>query len=280
MSLCQLASLLDPRPSAEAMACPIKDAANIPLVELPKRMQELPAKGTVLKVCDLGVLAGDTVMLLEDRGYECAIVPFEYENGFSEFRGEAAIEPEVVEGVVWRSSPKKPRYRLWAPNAFLMSAVQSLKPGKAIDFGCGSGRDAVALADLGWHVAALDILPDAIEKGKNLLKRYAPQAVSFVKWQVGDISAYVPKPQSVDLVVSNLFFDTRILAFAADMLRPGGVFVSETFTEMHREKHGSPHEKRVITREAFEAYPCLEIAHWTEDWCGDRHLAQVVARKA
>lgn len=279
MSLCQLAGLLDPRPSAEALACPIKDAANIPLVELPKRMQELPAKGTILKVCDLGVLAGDTVMLLEDRGYECAIVPFEYENGFCEVPHEALQEPEEVEGVVWRSTPKKPRYRLWAPNAFLMSSIEGLKPGKAVDFGCGAGRDAVALADLGWHVAALDILPDAIEKGRDLLKRYAPQAVPLVKWHVGDISTFAPRPLSADLVVSNLFFDPRVLTFAAEILRPGGLIVSEAFTETHREKHGSPHEKRVISREAFEAYPCFEIVHWTEGWSGDRHLAQVVARK-
>ncbi len=277
MSLCELADLLDPRPCSEAAACPILRACNIPLTELPKRMQELPAKGTVLKVCDLGVLAGDTVMLLEDRGYECAIVPFEYENGFSEYRAEN--EPEAVEGVVWRSTPKIPRYRLWAPNEFLMSVVGSIEPGKAADLGCGSGRDAVALADLGWHVEAVDILPDAIEKGKSLLKRYAPQAVSRVKWQACDINAYVAKMRSFQLIVSNLFFDAFVLRLAADLLTPGGLLVSETFTETHRERHGTPHEKRVVTRQAFEAYPIFQVEHWSEDWTGDRHLARVVARK-
>jgi len=277
MSLCELADLLDPRPCSEAASCPILKACNIPLTELPKRMHELPAKGNVVSVCDLGVLAGDTVMLLEDRGYECAIVSFAYENGFSEFDGEP--EPEVVDGVVWRSTPKKPRFRLWAPNTFLMSVAEGLPPGKAVDLGCGSGRDTVALADLGWQVEAVDILPDAVEKGKDLLKRYAPQAVSSVKWRACDIGAYVAKMRSFNLIVSNLFFDPVVLRLAADLLAPGGILVSETFTETHREKHGTPHEKRVLSRQAFEDYPIFQIEHWSEDWSGDRHLAQVIARK-
>lgn len=43
---------------------------------------------------------------------------------------------------------------------------------RVLDFGCGSGRDAVYLASQGFDVTAFDILPDAVEKGKDLEARY------------------------------------------------------------------------------------------------------------
>jgi len=279
MSLCELTDLLDPRPRAEAAGCPILKAANIPLSELPKRMHELPAKGTIVKVCDLGVLAGDTVMLLEDRGHQCEIVPFEYENGFSQGRQESRDDDEPISGVAWRSANSAPRYRLWAPNRFLMSVAGGLNPGKAVDLGCGSGRDAVALADLGWHVTGVDVLPDAVEKGKDLLRRYAPQAAQRVCWRVCDIGQYEPEPSSSDLVACVLFFDPRALEIAANALKPGGLFVCETFTVTHREKHGSPQERRALTKTALEGHPCFEVVHWSEGWQDDRHLAQAVVRR-
>jgi len=279
MSLCEWTDLLDPRPRAEAEACPISRGANIPLAELPKRMHELPAKGNVVKVCDLGVLAGDTVMLLEERGHRCAIVPFEYEYGFQSPQRHSGGDEKALDGVMWRSVATMPRYRLWEPNSFLMSVVREVRPGDAIDLGCGSGRDAVALADQGWQVTAVDILPDALDKGKDLLRRYAPASVGKVRWQACDIALFDAPAESADLVVCNLFFDPRATEIAASALRPGGLFVCETFTETHRREHNSPQEKRVVSREALERHPSLTIAHWSEGWSSDRHLARIVARK-
>ena len=38
----------------------------------------------------------------------------------------------------------------------------SLKPGRALDLGCGYGRAAIYLAKLGWEVDGIDIIPAAI----------------------------------------------------------------------------------------------------------------------
>lgn len=45
-------------------------------------------------------------------------------------------------------------------------------PVQVLDFGCGSGRDAVAMASRGMFVTAFDILPDAIARGRDLEARY------------------------------------------------------------------------------------------------------------
>jgi hypothetical protein len=43
-----------------------------------------------------------------------------------------------------------------APNSFLTEVVQGLKPGTALDYGMGSGRNALYLAKLGWQVSGFD----------------------------------------------------------------------------------------------------------------------------
>jgi len=61
----------------------------------------------------------------------------------------------------------------------------ALPPGRALDVGCGTGRDAVYLAQRGWHVTAVDIVDDAIAKARQ---RAADEGVR-VQWVAGDVSA-------------------------------------------------------------------------------------------
>jgi 2-polyprenyl-3-methyl-5-hydroxy-6-metoxy-1,4-benzoquinol methylase len=48
------------------------------------------------------------------------------------------------------------------PNALLVSAIQGLKPGRALDFGMGQGRNAVFLAQQGWDVTGFDPAEEAV----------------------------------------------------------------------------------------------------------------------
>jgi 2-polyprenyl-3-methyl-5-hydroxy-6-metoxy-1,4-benzoquinol methylase len=48
------------------------------------------------------------------------------------------------------------------PNALLVSAIQVRKPGRALDFGMGQGRNAVFLAQQGWDVTGFDPAEEAV----------------------------------------------------------------------------------------------------------------------
>ncbi len=71
----------------------------------------------------------------------------------------------------------------WAGQARseLVSLVESgvLRPGRAIDLGCGAGDNAIFLAQHGFEVTALDFAPAAIAKAKAKA-RHAGLDIDFV----------------------------------------------------------------------------------------------------
>ena len=48
------------------------------------------------------------------------------------------------------------------PTRLLAETAMTLKPGRALDLACGSGRNAVWLAEHGWQVTAVDRSPVSI----------------------------------------------------------------------------------------------------------------------
>src|SRR2546430_16497395 len=70
--------------------------------------------------------------------------------------------------------------RTWKP---LLEGPGALSPGRALDVGCGSGRDAVHLAKRGWQVTAVDFVGTALESARE---RAAQERVE-VRWVKGDV---------------------------------------------------------------------------------------------
>jgi SAM-dependent methyltransferase len=56
-------------------------------------------------------------------------------------------------------------------------------PGRALDLGCGTGRDAVHLASRGWTVTAVDAVPQALDAARRRAES-AGAAVDFVRGDV------------------------------------------------------------------------------------------------
>jgi len=65
----------------------------------------------------------------------------------------------------------------------LLDAPGAPAPRRALDVGCGSGRDAVHLARRGWEVTAVDFVETALESAR---KRAAHEGVD-VQWVKGDV---------------------------------------------------------------------------------------------
>ena len=76
---------------------------------------------------------------------------------------------------------RRPVLRTWQQ---ILEGSDALRPGRALDVGCGTGRDAVYLAQHGWQVTAVDIVDEAIAKARQ---RGAQEAVQ-VQWIAGDVS--------------------------------------------------------------------------------------------
>jgi SAM-dependent methyltransferase len=69
----------------------------------------------------------------------------------------------------------------WRP---ILDGPDAPAPGRALDVGCGSGRDAVYLAKRGWQVSAVDFVDKALATARQ---RAAEEGVE-VEWVRGDVA--------------------------------------------------------------------------------------------
>lgn len=54
-----------------------------------------------------------------------------------------------------------------SPPTDLLSLADHLPPARALDLGCGTGVEAVALAERGWQVTAVDLVPRALDAARR-----------------------------------------------------------------------------------------------------------------
>lgn len=108
------------------------------------------------------------------------------------------------------------------PHPQVAEALADLPPGRAVELGCGEGRESIWLADRGWLVTAVDFSRVAVERGRRIATRYGVE----VDWQVCDVREYQP-PVLVDLaLVLYLHLGSQeldvVLRRAGGALAPGG----------------------------------------------------------
>ncbi|POH62367.1 MULTISPECIES: class I SAM-dependent methyltransferase [Cryobacterium] len=122
---------------------------------------------------------------------------------------------------------------LWSgrPNAALVSETHHLRPGRALDVGCGEGADALWLAAQGWDVTALDVSRVALERAARQADLVRADLVGgTVRWlHAGLVEAALPAA-SFDLVSAQypalLRTDENIAERALlDAVAPGGVLL-------------------------------------------------------
>jgi SAM-dependent methyltransferase len=120
------------------------------------------------------------------------------------------------------------REQVWSgqPNTALVSEAAGLRPGRALDVGCGEGADALWLAGRGWQVTALDVSKVALDRAAEQARRVGIQ----VLWlHAGLVEAALP-PRSFDLVSAQYPALPRTGAHDAERallgaVAPGGVLL-------------------------------------------------------
>jgi len=139
-------------------------------------------------------------------------------------------------GVVRDAAYWNERYRsapaLWSgePNPQLVDEVSGLRPGRALDVGCGEGADAVWLARRGWQVTGVDISTVAVERAAVNAGAAGADIGGRIGWQQGDLITWAPDPGRYDLAVMHFVHlppGQREAAFRhlAAAVAPGGTLL-------------------------------------------------------
>jgi SAM-dependent methyltransferase len=118
--------------------------------------------------------------------------------------------------------------QVWSgqPNATLVRETRGLRPGRALDVGCGEGADALWLAERCWDVTALDVSRVALDRAADHAERAGVQ----VRWRhAGLVEAGLP-PASFDLVSAQYPALLRTEEHSAEFallnaVAPGGVLL-------------------------------------------------------
>ena len=117
---------------------------------------------------------------------------------------------------------------LWSatPNRFLVAEAKDLVPRRALDLACGEGRNALWLAELGWHVTAVDFSGVALAKARER----AVATGAEIELLCADLLEYEPDSQAYELVLVlylQLPADERrlVLSRAAAALASGGTLL-------------------------------------------------------
>ncbi|MBB3661338.1 SAM-dependent methyltransferase [Prauserella sediminis] len=88
------------------------------------------------------------------------------------------------------------------PNAHLLAEAGDLRPGAALDAGCGHGGEAVWLASTGWRVTAVDFSPTALDAGRAMAAGLGADVAERIDWEEADLGTWSPPPGRYDLVTS------------------------------------------------------------------------------
>ena len=172
------------------------------------------------------------------------------------------------------------------PTAFLNEKLSLLKKGKALVLAMGEGRNAVYLAENGFDVTGVDISAVGIEK----CERLAEERGVAVNSVVANLTDYDMGREQYDLITNFYFFDKSILPGVIDSLKPGGIFIFETYSRDHpkHSKFGPKNPDYLVKpNELLEIFKSLRILYY-EDMVtelnegmhkGKAALIRLIARK-
>lgn len=179
------------------------------------------------------------------------------------------------------------RYGLNPPHSEVVRACRVIEPGKALDMGCGAGRNALHLSQLGFDVTAIDANSSAIGMLQSIIDQ---ERIDNVEARVYDINQ-ADLGATYDFIactVTLMFLDpTRVDAVIADMqrcTRAGGhnLIVAAMDTDEHPCPMNFPFTLR--TGQLSAAYAGWELLEYNED-LGTMHngaqlqFATLLARK-
>jgi tellurite methyltransferase len=179
----------------------------------------------------------------------------------------------------YRSGERTETDLLAAPTPLLIETAEKLAPGAALDVACGTGRNALWLAERGWHVTAVDGARPAIE----ILNQRAQERGLAIATRVADLEGedFRIEPASWDLISKCFYLQRRLIPDVRAGVRPGGIAIVIVHIVENGEEvtasRAEPGELRGFFGDDWE------ILHYFEgrgkDSAHKRASAEIVARR-
>ncbi|GGV09191.1 SAM-dependent methyltransferase [Streptomyces spectabilis] len=151
-------------------------------------------------------------------------------------------------------------------NPLLAEVAAPLRPGAALDLGCGPGGDSLWMAQRGWHVTAVDISATAVQRVRARARELG--VGERVDAERHDLADSFPDGR-FDLV-SAQYFQTPfalprgdILRTAARALRPGGLLLVVDHGSTAPWSWNQDPDLHYPTPEETAAELALDPAHWS-----------------
>lgn len=165
-----------------------------------------------------------------------------------------------------------------APTPLLMETAKSMTPGRALDLACGTGRNALWLAEQGWTVTAVDGSAAAIEA---LRCRAAERGLSLDA-KVADLEKgeYRIDREAWELIAMCYYLQIDLFEAAKQGVVRGGIVLAIVHVSQPGE---APTAHCLRSGELEKHFAGWEILHSFEGPPGDpshrKHVLEIVARR-
>jgi tellurite methyltransferase len=164
------------------------------------------------------------------------------------------------------------------PSAVVIETCQHLKPGRALDLACGTGRNALWLAKQGWTISAVDASEVAINTLRSKAKHYELMVESIA----ADLTSpeFTIKEARWDLVLMCYYLQRSLFPSVKKAVVAGGTIV----VLAHLADPGEPPtETRLLAGELVKHFDGWIISHSYEGKARDlghqRPVAEIVAQR-
>jgi 2-polyprenyl-3-methyl-5-hydroxy-6-metoxy-1,4-benzoquinol methylase len=163
------------------------------------------------------------------------------------------------------------------PNAHLTAEATGLRPGLALDAGCGQGSDALWLAAHGWQVTGVDFSPAALARARSTAEAAGADVAGRVDWVEADLASWTPQPGHYDLVAC---LYVHVAGSVQEMVRrmgagvaPGGTLLLVGHRPVDPETGAATAAAGQVQISVETAIPALDHHQWEVNVAEDRPRA-------
>ncbi|MEP6904372.1 MAG: methyltransferase domain-containing protein [Actinomycetota bacterium] len=180
----------------------------------------------------------------------------------------------------WDERYASGKYSSAKPHKLLIESAEKLKAGTALDLACGTGRNAILLAEKGWRVTAVDNSAVGIE----IARQRAKEKGLKIDFCVADLEKgeFAIEENAYDLICDFYYLQRELFAEMKKGVKPGGIIISTIHIYGEDEEKGRFLLKEGELKEFFND---AEILHYhetslTDTDAGEHHrrTAEIIAK--